>query len=133
VPSEAWESLGKLVVDDEWNSAISHSLSDDRSWMKYTDTQYISPGILSQKTLQKVIEYLYCPSRPGQTSLHTRHFTRMENPVFLGETLDVTARVPEKFVKRGRQYVIYEAWLHGADRVPRMYWRQTRMVAKDGE
>jgi hypothetical protein len=133
LPSEDWQDLGELVIDQEWNGAITHSLGDDGSWAKNLDRSLVSPGVLAQKTLQKVTEHLYCPSRPGQTSLHARHFTRVENPVTVGEVLTVVGRIPEKFIKRDRQYIIYEAWLNGTDGVPRMYWRQTRMVAKVGD
>lgn len=129
-PSQNWEDLGEMTVDESWNDLTSRCVSDDRSWLESDGPRYVNPGILTQRTLQKVIETLYCPSRPGQSSLHARQFTRTENPVLVGETVSVIGRIPEKYIKRGRQYMIYEAWILGKDSCPRMYWRQTRMVAK---
>lgn len=127
-PSEKWEDVGEFTISSEWNGDITRSLGDQRSWSG-GDESAVGTGILTQKVMQMLIDYFWVPPPDGTTSLHARQYTHFFSSARVSEKMSLRGRVPEKFVKRGKQYIILEGYAFGEDGIPRLYYRQTRMVA----
>jgi len=126
VPSQEWEDLGEFTVNGDWDSDVTASIQDDRSW-DGGDRAVVHPGILAQKVFKELSQHFSIAQPPGQTGLHAREYLRLYGVTRQGEHLKLKGRVPLKFIKRNQKYIFVEAWLLAPDGVPRLFHRQTRI------
>lgn len=48
---------------------------------------------------------------PPFTGMHARHRLQLRRPIRVGEPLTLTGQVVERFIKRGRRYLVVDYWL----------------------
>lgn len=74
------------------------------------DGQVVAPPTLAAVLLKPVLSSLRSP--PG--GIHAKQLFRFHAPIVAGSTVTTTARVRDKKVRRGRNYVVMETGIHDA-------------------
>ena len=133
-----WEDVGEFAVSREFNDEILFALGDDsgryRAGSAGTGVPLVHPGALAQSVLKLLIEGQYAMrEKPDQATLHAGQDSTLYRPVLVGEKLRAETRLADKYDRRNKKWVVYEARLVGADGKPAYEYRQVRMLRDDTE
>ncbi|MGX8014195.1 hypothetical protein ACVDG8_037165 (plasmid) [Mesorhizobium sp. ORM8.1] len=106
------ETLGPrhVVADERFLHQGMFALDDYRSW--YTQEfpslgQRVVPSAMILRDLHLLIGFYYDPAR--MMGLHQREVVRFHRPVPVGTKMVYEGRFSDKYVRRGKGYVVYEA------------------------
>lgn len=132
-----WEDAGEFEVGRQFNEAICGALEDDSAW--YRDGSpfghpVVHPGALAQATLVRLLDEQYgMEEKPEQATLHAQQDSTIYRPLRVGEKLRVRSRVADKYERRNKKWVIYEAEFRSQAGEPVYFYRQVRMVRDETE
>ncbi|MEE8075211.1 MAG: MaoC family dehydratase N-terminal domain-containing protein [Candidatus Binatia bacterium] len=105
---EVGEELGKkeVLITDEMIQACANAIESKHPWY-FEDSPFggriAPPTIFDNDTLRMLDEKYH---RFG--SIHTRQIWDFKNPAKLGKRITLSARIIDKYIKRGRGYLTME-------------------------
>lgn len=109
---EVGEFLGPVEVDidEHFVKSAAFTLDDYHEWHLGSASPFGRPIAQSGSLLCDLLRLLYTRYDPSQDrGLHQHEEFTLNSPVFVGERVRLSGRFVEKYVKRGRGYVITEA------------------------
>jgi len=132
-----WEDAGDFEVSREFNEAICAALKDDSPWYRAGSSPegtLVHPGALAQAALVLMVDEQYgMEEKPDQATLHAQQDSIIYRPLRVGEKLRVRSRVADKYERRGKKWVVYEAHFATPQGEPVYFYRQVRMLRDDSE
>lgn len=126
--SEEFELLGSYVVTPETNQEYQAAMDDPNPW--YGENSVAHPNAVSDLTHEFVQNSFHFLLPAGQGTMHTKQATKFIKPVRLGKRVLVRGRISEKYVKRGRNYVVWELEQVDEDGTLLVVVKTTRTVGK---
>lgn len=109
---ELGEVLGpvELDIDEHFIKSAAFTVDDYHEWHVGTSSPFGQPIAHGGALLCDLLRLLYTRYDPDRDrGLHQREEFTLHSPVFLGERVRLTGRFVEKYVKRGRGYIVTEA------------------------
>lgn len=132
-----WEDAGEFEVTKDFNDAICGALEDESPWYRQGSRfgrPIVHPGALAQAALVLMVDQQYgMEEKPEQATLHAQQDSIVYRPLCVGEKLRVRSRVVDKYEKRNKKWVVYEAEFLDASREPVYFYRQVRMIRDESE
>lgn len=99
-------------VEDDWEGFHS----DSSPWGRQ-----VRPPTMIHADKMRILE-VNCPQEPRvagfrgpDARIHYEYHAKQHSPAFVGEELVVSGRIKDRYVKRGRTYLLYELELHSSD------------------
>ena len=109
---EVGEVLGpvEIDIDSHFIKSAAFTVDDYHEWHVGTSSPFGRPIAHGAALLCDLLRLLYTRYDPDRDrGLHQREEFTLHSPVFLGERVRLTGRFVEKYVKRGRGYIVTEA------------------------
>jgi acyl dehydratase len=109
---EVGEVLGPIdiLADDHFVKSVAFAVDDYNPWYFSADSPFGRPVVHPSGLLCGLLRLLYTRYDPDRDrGLHQKEEFRIHSPLFVGETVRLTGRFAEKYVKRQRGYVVTEA------------------------
>lgn len=109
---EVGEELGpvEIDIDEHFVKSTAFTVDDYRSWHLGTSSPFGGPVAHAGALLCDLLRLLYTRYDPDRDrGLHQREEFWLHSPVFVGERVRLTGRFVDKYVKRGRGYIVTEA------------------------
>lgn len=125
------EEMGPFTypVDDYSVKAYSFAVDDYSPWY-YTDNnpfgKRIAHASFPCNDCLSIFLTVFEPS--GVMGLHTEEEIWFHNPIFVGEDVTISAKIVDKFVKRGKGHWCFETKLVGEDGRPIIDTRSTEIM-----
>jgi acyl dehydratase len=127
-----WEDAGEFEVTRDFNDGMCGALEDESPW--YRDGSpfghpVVNPGAMAQAALLLMVDQQYgMEEKPEQATLHAQQDSIFHRPLKVGEKLRVRSRVAEKYERRNKKWVVYEAEFLSPKGEPVYFYRQVRMI-----
>jgi len=135
VPDERWETVEEFVITPELNRRFMDSLEDHHPWYA-EDSPYggpiAEPGLLHEKAFMAMLRRFPIAPPEGKQSVHAKQESQFFSPPRVGAKVKIEVRLTEKYVKRGKDYVIHEARLSGEGGQIFLISRHFRMIGEKG-
>ena len=132
-----WEDAGEFVVTKDFNDAICGALEDDSPWYREGSVfgvPIVHPGTLAQAALLLMVDQQYgMEEKPEHATLHAQQDSIIYRPLKVDEKLRVRSRVADKYARRNKKWVVYEAEFRSPEGEPVYYYQQVRMVRDESE
>ena len=109
---ELGEVLGpvEIDIDEHFVKSTAFALDDYHEWYLGSASPFGGPIAQSGALLCDLLRLLYTRYDPDRDrGLHQHEEFWLHSPVFVGERVRLTGRFAEKYVKRGRGYIVTEA------------------------
>ncbi len=128
---EVGEEFGpiRVVVDDRLLRDFAYSVDDFAPLFLWGDggTRIGHPTLLCREARDVIATHYDLAS--GGAGMHAKHALEIHACPRLGETVTVTGRHVEKFLKRGKQYIVLESEVRAADGSQVLLQRSTHIRA----
>lgn len=132
-----WEDAGEFEITKEFNDAICGALEDESPWYRQGSRfgrPIVHPGAIAQAALVLMVDQQYgMEEKPEQATLHAQQDSIIHRPFYVGEKLRVRSRVVDKYERRNKKWVVYEAEFLDASGKPVYFYRQVRMIRDESE
>lgn len=109
---ELGEVLGpvEIDIDEHFVKSTAFTIDDYNEWYLGSASPFGGPIAHSGALLCDLLRLLYTKYDPDRDrGLHQHEEFWLHSPVFVGERVRLTGRFVEKYVKRGRGYIVTEA------------------------
>ncbi|TRW47572.1 MaoC family dehydratase [Georgenia yuyongxinii] len=109
---EIGEDLGpvEIDIDEHFVKSTAFTVDDYRAWHLGAASPFGGPVAHAGALLCDLLRLLYTRYDPDRDrGLHQREEFWLHSPVFVGERVRLTGRFVDKYVKRGRGYIVTEA------------------------
>lgn len=109
---EVGEELGpvELDIDEHFVKSVAFTVDDYRDWHLGDSSPFGAPVAHAGALLCDLLRLLYTRYDPDRDrGLHQREEFWIHGPVFIGERVRLTGRFVDKYIKRGRGYIVTEA------------------------
>ncbi|TAM66944.1 MAG: hypothetical protein EPN48_14835 [Microbacteriaceae bacterium] len=109
---EVGEQLGPVEfdIDEHFVKSVAFAIDDYGAWHLGPSSPFGRPIAHASALLCDLLRLLYTRYDPDQDrGLHQHEEFTLHSPVFIGERVRLTGKFVEKYVKRGRGYVVTEA------------------------
>lgn len=109
---EVGEVLGpvEVAIDTHFLRSAAFTVDDYHEWSLGDASPFGKPVAQGAALLCDLLRLLYTRFDPNQDlGLHQHEEFQLFSPVFVGETVRLEGRFVEKYIKRGRGYIITEA------------------------
>jgi acyl dehydratase len=132
VPPTEWRLCAEFTLTAEINELYAFSLDESNPrYSSSTGARVAHPIALVQLGTRPVLRQFPVRVTEGQSSLHAKMECEFLRPVFVGETYREEGRLAEKYVRRGRKYVVTEGRFRAEDGHGVLRYRHTRMVGTE--
>ena len=135
VPDERWEPVEEFVITPELNRRFMDCLEDHFPWYE-EDSPYggpvAEPGVLHEMAFMAMMRRFPIAPPEGRQSVHAKQESEFYHPARVGTKVKIEVRLTEKYVKRGKDYVIHEARLTGEGGRIFLISRHFRMIGERG-
>lgn len=135
VPTE-WQTFLSLRLTPELNRLYAFAIQDENPWYQTASPfggPIAHPITLVQLGAPPVIRQFPVTVPPGQSSLHAKMECEFLRPARVGATFKVQGRLSEKYVRRGRRYLVTEGrYVDEATGEVVLQYHHVRMVGKEG-
>jgi hypothetical protein len=133
LPTE-WKLYAEVRITPEINELYAYSLDDDNPWYSGPSPfggALAHPIALVQLGTRPVLRQFPVTVPEGESSLHAKMDVEYLRPALVGVLYREEGRLAEKYVRRGRRYLVTEGRFvdEVGDEVLR--YRHTRMVGKE--
>lgn len=133
-PPTPWTVYAEFRITPEINELYTFSLDDNNPWYVEPSPHggpLAHPIALVQLGVRPVIRRFPVIVPEGQSSLHAKMECEFLGPAFVGTLYREEGRLAEKYVRRGRRFLVAEGrFLDEADNEVLRY-RHTRMVGRE--
>jgi len=109
---EVGEILGPIdvIIDRHYVRSAAFTVEDYHEWSMGEASPFGGPIAQGAALLCELLRLLYTRFDPDKDlGLHQHEEFQLFSPVFVGETVRLEGRFVEKYVKRGRSYIVTEA------------------------
>ncbi len=135
VPDEHWELVEEFVITPELNRRFIDCLEDHLPW--YTDDSpykgpIAEPGALHEMAFMAMMRKFPVAPPAGKQSVHAKQESQFYYPARVGAKVKIEVRLTEKYVKRGKDYILHEARLTDEDGRILLISRHFRMIGEKG-
>ena len=135
VPDEHWELVEELVITRELNQRFMDCLEDHFPW--YTDDSpyngpIANPGLLHEMAFMAMLRRFPVAPPEGKQSVHAKQESQFYYPARVGAKVKIEVRLTDKYVKRGKDYVIHEARFTDEQGRILLISRHFRMIGERG-
>jgi acyl dehydratase len=96
----------EYVLTPELARDYAEGIEDDNPW--YLEQSPFGRPIANPILILAQHARLFKTKYVTAGNVHTRHETQFINPAYLGKTIKVSGKLVEKYVKRGRAYLVME-------------------------
>jgi acyl dehydratase len=130
----SWEQYAEVRVTPELNELYAYSLDDGHPWYSGPSpfgAPLAHPIALVQLGTRPVLRQFPVTVPEGQSSLHAKMDCEFLRPAFVGALYREEGRLAEKYVRRGRRYLVTEGRFLDEDGQEVLRYRHTRMVGAD--
>jgi len=129
-----WELYAEFRLTAEMNELYLFALDDNNPWYAGQSpfgASLAHPIALVQLGTRPVIKQFPVKVPAGQSSLHAKMDCEFLHPAIVGEHYREQGRLAEKYVRRGRRYLVTEGRFLNGDDVEVLRYRHTRMVGEE--
>lgn len=133
LPTE-WELYAEFRLTSEMNELYTFSLDDQNPWYvgsSPTGRPLVHPIALVQLGTRPVLRQFPVRVPDGESSLHAKMDVEYLQPAEVGELYREQGRLAERYVRRGRRYLVTEGRFTTEDGGEVLRYRHTRMVGRD--
>ncbi len=130
VPGDDWKYIGEYVLTQEMNREITASVDDDNPWY-VEDSPFggpiANPAVLYVMAFVAVNKMCGIPPRPERPSAHAKQTCEFFKPAKIGKKVKIEGRIPQKYSKSGKDYLVLEARFTDEDNALLLLYRHTRV------
>ena len=103
----------EVIITEEILERYLKAIESNHSWYRENSPfgRPIVPTTIFFEEAIRLLDTVY--ARFG--SIHAKQEAEFKNPAFIGEKLKVTGRVADKYIERGRPWVVWETEITGED------------------
>jgi hypothetical protein len=135
VPDEHWKLVQEFVVTPELNQRFMDCLEDHFPWYS-DDSPYggtiAEPGMLHEMAFMAMMRRFPVAPPAGKQSVHAKQESQLYYPAKVGTKVKIEVRLTEKYVKRGKDYILHEARLTDEGGRILLISRHFRMIGERG-
>ena len=119
-----------VTVDDELARSYAYTVDDFNPWCLWDQGSpfggRIAPPVAIAVRLLRLWSLVY--DATTDRSLHAKEEFRLYKPIRIGQRVTLKGRVADKYIKRDRQWVVYESEALAEDGHPLMWARAVEML-----
>jgi len=130
VCSDKWGYIGEYFPTEDWNRAMAVSVDDDNPW--YLENSPFG-GIIVHPAVLHIIAFMSAKMksgvipRPDQPIVHAKQTSEFLRPILLGMKVRIEGRIPEKYSKPGKEYLVQEIRLTDENGSELLLYKHTSM------
>lgn len=133
-PPTDWKLYAEFRVTPEMNELYAYSLDDDNRWYSGPSPfggPLAHPIALVQLGTRPLLRHFPVTVPEGESSLHAKMDVEFLRPAMVGVLYREEGRLAEKYVRRGRRYLVTEGRFLDEEGLEVLRYRHTRMVGTE--